>query len=298
MKKVFFTLTGCFLTLLVSAQDQFLIYSVKGNITVIENKVESKAKVGKLMQDNAQVRLAADAKLTLICNESNLITLSRPGLFSMKDLQDQCATSQSNLSANYVRYVWTQLTQKPGTPEKNRKQFMKNVGAVSRSINSIWIDPRLDTLNYASGNFPLTWKSYSEAEDFEFHLFDHANATTPVTTIATRNKHIDVSDIKNHLKPGTTYYWTAAVKGESNNEKKVLNVLDKSAVTKFLNEIQQTDITEGEAEKTFRMAFLLEQAHFLSEAYEHYQKAASLKPGLDLYKTTLESFRKDYGISR
>jgi hypothetical protein len=263
----------------------------------VENKVESKAKVGKLLQESAQVKLGADSKLTLICNESNLITITKQGSFQLQDFKSQCETGQSNLSANYVRYVWTQLTQKPGTPEKNRKSFMKNVGAVSRSINSIWIDPRLDTMNYVSGNFPLSWKSFSEAEEYEFHLYDRNN-TTPLTSITTKNKSINIADLKSHLKTGNSYYWTASVKGESNNEKKVLNVVAKSDYDKFLQELQQTDVTEGEAEKTFRMAFLLEQAHFLQEAYNHYQKAASLKPGLDLYKTTLDAFKKDYALAK
>jgi hypothetical protein len=281
----------------LTAQDQFLIYSVKGNISVIENKVESKAKVGKLLQESTQIKLGPDAKLTLICNESNLITISKQGSFLLQDFKSQCETGQSNLSANYMRYVWTQLTQKPGTPEKNRKAFMKNVGAVSRSINSIWIDPRLDTMNYVKGNFPLSWKSFSEAEEYEFHLYDRNN-TVPLTSITTKNKFINIADLRNHLKTGNSYYWSASVKGETNNEKKVLNIVARSEFDKLLHDMQQIDVTEGEAEKTFRVAFLLEQAHYLEEAYSHYQKAANLKPGLDLYKTTLDAFKKDYALTK
>ena len=298
MKQTIVTLTACLFLYVAQAQNQFLIYSFKGNVTVLENKTETKAKVGKLLEESDQVKLGPEAKLTIICNETNMITLNKAGVFKLEDLKSQCSGGQSSLSANYVKYVWTQLTQKPGSPEKNRKMFMKNVGAVSRSVNSIWIDPRLDTLNYVKGNFPLSWKSYSESEAFEFQLFESNTSTNPITTIATSNKFINLADLKSHFKPGHTYYWTAIVKGENNQERKVLNIKAKSELDKLLQDLQQVDVTEGEAEKMFRLAFLLEQGHYLAEAHEHYTKAANLKPGLELYKTTLDAFKKDYALSR
>ena len=53
---------------------------------------------------------------------------------------------------------------------------------------------------------------------------------------------------------------------------------------------------EGAAEKAFRLAFLLEQAHFLGEAFVQYQKAASLQQENVLFQKTLEAFKKDYGL--
>jgi hypothetical protein len=40
----------------------------------------------------------------------------------------------------------------------------------------------------------------------------------------------------------------------------------------------------------------LEQSHYLADAYSYYKKAAALEPELPVYKSTLESFKKDYAI--
>ena len=58
------------------------------------------------------------------------------------------------------------------------------------------------------------------------------------------------------------------------------------------------DAYEHDAARYFRQAFLLEQAHFLAEAYTYYQKAVSLQPQTELYTATLKSFKKDYNIQQ
>ena len=143
---------------LASAQNSFLIYTVKGNVSVIENNVTTKAKIGRLLPESAQVVVAPGGVISLICNQANLININK-GKVNLSTLGEQCKLTDQSVTSNYLKYVWSQLTAKPGSPEKNRKAFMTNVGAVSRGVNNVWIDPRLDTVKYVSGNFPLSWKS-------------------------------------------------------------------------------------------------------------------------------------------
>ena len=125
----------------VRAQNEFLVYTLKGNVTISENKTTAKAKIGKLLDPSAQITVPADGAVTLICNQASLITL-KAGKHQLADLAGQCKPSDQSVSSNYLKFVWSQLTTKEGIPEKNRKYFMGNVGAVSRgNVNNIWIDP-------------------------------------------------------------------------------------------------------------------------------------------------------------
>src|SRR5687768_3838729 len=189
------------------AQNSFLIYTVKGNVSVIEDNVTTKAKIGRLLPESAQIVVAPGGVVSLICNQANLISLNK-GKVNLSTLGDQCKTTDGSVSSNYLKYVWSQLTTKPGTPEKNRKAFMTNVGAVSRGVNSVWIDPRLDTVKYVSGSFPLSWKSYAEAEEFEFSIYDSPNADKATSTITTKTRTIDAKTIAAKMKPASTVYWT------------------------------------------------------------------------------------------
>ncbi len=99
------------------------------------------------------------------------------------------------------------------------------------------------------------------------------------------------------MKPGKTYYWTAVVKDQENEDRKIINVYKQDEYMKVLESLNKSEAGyENEAEKAFRMAFLLEEAHFLYEAYVYYQKAVKNSPDVSIYKTTLEAFKKDFGF--
>jgi hypothetical protein len=298
MKKLHLLIFISLVTGVLAAQENnFLLYSFKGNVSVIENKVESKAKVGRSLNGTATIKVATGSMVTLICNEAAMFTLSKPGNYSLNMFGDSCKVSSNSVSANYVKYVWAQMTKSSGSPGSNRKAYMNTVGAVSRSINNIWIDPRLDTINYSGGDFPLSWKSYSEAKDFEFLLYNANNISTPFFTTFVSKLKIPISDIASKIKPGTSYYWTAAVKGEENDEIKVFNYVTKETFNTVLDDIKnQGAAFEGPAEQAYRIAFMLEDAHYLSEAYQYYSKAATLDSTNALYRSTLMSFKKDYEI--
>lgn len=290
-----------FLTIVISAgaqENSFMVYSFKGNVSVVENKVDLKAKVGKILNGSAVVKIASGSILTLICNQNAMFTLKKAGSYTLSQFNDSCKVSSSSITSNYARYVWQQMTEHgEGSPGTNRKMFMNTVGAVSRSVNNIWIDPRLDTINYSSGNFPLTWKSYSEANEFQFFLYDNISVTNPVYKTVTKAMQVPITSILKYMKPGNSYYWTSAVNGETNDEIKVINYTSKEEYETVLNKLKASGPAyEGEAEQAFRIAFGLEDARYLSEAYQYYVKAASLNPDIWLYRSTMMSFKKDYDI--
>lgn len=299
MKKSFFLIILVLFVAIANAQDNsFLLYSVKGNVSVVENKTETKAKVGKILSETAQLKIADASLVTLICNEASMFTIKKKGNYSLSQFKDSCELHSSSVSANYVKYVWNQMTSHGnGSPGSNRKMFMTTVGAVSRSVNNIWIDPRLDTVNYVGGDFPLSWKSYADAKDFEFFLYEKPSGGAPLYKTVVGKMKIAIPSFSGRIKPGSTYYWTSAVKGEENDEIKVLNFVDKPTYESLLNKIKtEGPAFETDADQAYRIAFALEDARYLGEAYNYYLKAATLKPDMGLYRSTLMSFKKDYEI--
>lgn len=298
MKKgiLFLLFTG--LSAWLYAQNSFLLYSIKGNVSVVENNVETKAKVGKVLNGNAQLKIANGGTATLICNEAAMFTLGKPGQYSLRSFGDSCKVAANSVSANYVKYVWAQMTKSSGSPGSNRKEYMNTVGAVTRGgINNVWIDPRMDTLNYSSGNFPLSWKSYAAAKEFVFYLYSSDNLSQPIYKNTVNKLKTPIPQFAAKMKPGQTYFWTAAIKGEENDDLKVLNYVSKETFIELENALKaQGAAFETPAQQAYRMGFMLEDARYLSEAHQYYTKAAQLEPANILYRSTLMSFRKDYEI--
>ena len=295
------TKTTFFLLLFISVtafsqENLFVVYSLKGSVSIIDNKVESKAKVGTLVNGNASIKVGSGSFATLICNETKMFSLNKAGNYSAASLKDSCTGKNSSVSANYMKYIWTELTKSKGSPEKNRKYYMSNVGAVSRGgINNVWIDPKLDTVNYVSGTIPLSWKSYTDAEEFEFKLYDENKTVLFSKTV--KKKHIDIADLLKTIQVGKWYLWTANIKGEPDNEdKKVLQYISKETYNSFYSKIKKHEAAESDAEQNFRLGFALEEGHYLAESYIHYLKATQLAPDNTMYRSVFMSFKKDYEI--
>lgn len=179
----------------------------------------------------------------------------------------------------------------------NRKAYMNTVGAVTRNVNNIWIDSKLDTINYVSGDFPLSWKCYSDAKDFEVQLYSKDNIVTPFFSTFVNKLKVNIPDLVSKMKPGSSYFWNAAVKGEQNDDLKVLNYVTKETYDAVLASIaKQKPAGEAPAEEAYRTAFMLEDAHYLADACKYYMKASQLDPNNMLYRSTLMSFKKDYEI--
>ena len=303
MKKLHLLIFFAFVSAVASAQAQFMLYSMKGNVSIIENKVESKAKIGKMMDGNATIKIAAGGSATFVCNEAAMFSLVKAGTYPLSKFNDSCRADHSSVSANYVKYVWAQMTKSSANPGSNRTAYMNTVGAVARGgkngINNVWIDPKLDTVNYsgASSTFPLSWKSYADAEEFEFSLYTSDNIVTPFYSIFLKKLKTPINDFAAKVKPGNMYYWTAAIKGEENDDLKVLNYVSKETYNAVLANIKTIKpAVETPAEEAYRTAFMLEDAHYLAEAFQYYTKASTLDSTNMLYRATLMSFKKDYEI--
>lgn len=297
MKHLFLSLFLSSVIIFTQAQkpNSFLIYSVKGTVTISENNKEVKAQIGKIFSDMAKINVGANSLVSIICNEKSLFSIVKAGNYSMQQFKDSCANNKSSITSSYLKFIWGQLTTAKGSPEKNRKNYMNNVGAVSRSNISIWIDSRLDTINYSSGLFPISWKCYSDVTEFDFHLFDGSKKIFQKTI--SNNTIINIPDFVSTLENNTPYTWTLKAKDEENTEKRVLIKWDKASYKKLLAKfVAVKNGFETAAEENFRLGFLLESARFYSEAYQHYKKALQLNPDLEMYQKTLAAFRNDYGI--
>lgn len=297
MKQLFFIASLFFAAGLNAQNNMFVVYSIKGNVSVVENKVETKAKIGTILDGDETIKVGAGSFATLICNETKAFSLSKAGNYTTASLKDSCKLTSGSVSSNYMKYVWNEMTKPKGSPEKNRKDFMTNVGATSRGgINNVWVDPRLDSVNYVSGTIPLSWKCFVDTEEFEFRLYDESR-TNVIFKKEVKKKHVDISDMLKLLHAGKTYFWNATVKGEPENEARhYLRYVPKEEYQAFFTTIKNTDAAESDAEMNFRLGFVLEENHYIAEAYNHYLKATQLDPTNSLYRFTFMSFKKDFEI--
>ncbi len=299
MKKTQFVILFCLLTALIFAQDPFVVYSTKGKVTILERNKNFTAKPGKAISSNSSIEIYEDAGITFICKEGRLYSLTQPGFHSLNKTKDSCYKTSSSVLTNFFKYLWDQAIKQTSDAGKNRKAYLDNAGVVIRDFADIWVSRAFDTLNYSGvgGAFPIYWKSYIDAKEYAFSIYADGNTEVPFYRTMVKGMKIPVVDLAPQIKPGNTYYWSVSIKGENEDPLYVLNYVTSEAYgTALANINKQKPTVEGQAEEAFRTAFMLENAHYLAEAYQYYVRAAGLYPENVLYRSALISFRKDYEI--
>src|SRR5512145_1400963 len=112
MKHIHLLLLLTILSVAAQAQkaNSFLIYSVKGAVSVVENSKGTKAQIGKLLTDKSTLTVGTNSLISIICNESSLFSITKPGTYTMDQFKDSCLSNKSSITSNYLKFIWNQLT--------------------------------------------------------------------------------------------------------------------------------------------------------------------------------------------
>ncbi len=302
--KLLLTLCCCFFFTVLYAQraNDLLVYAVKGTVTATYNNQESLVKIGKVLRTGTTLHVRQGARMTMVCKEGKPLGVNKEGIFPLTRWKDSCRSGANSMTTNYFKYIWNEMY----TRSPEHAQDEKGVNAVTRSpapdifySNRIKIEfsPGLDTLNYVSGDFPLSWTSYSYDGKYLFRLYDVKTGKLLYKDSLYRS-FISTSKFKELLVPGNRYAWTVSAPRAGIIKKRILNYIPVIAFEKYLSDLQQPmDIPEEEGAQQFRIGFMLEQRHYLAEAYTWYKKAMEADPAMEIYRDKLLRFKSDFWIN-
>lgn len=299
MRKIFFILLIGLHVTGVAAQEFFIVYSVKGNVTVIADKKESKARIGNRIAPDAMIRVPAAAAITLICDGGGTISITEQGDYDLIPY-DHCDKSGDTLFANYTKFFLAQFVKDTTTKwiKQRKEYFPKYAVFIGHMHEPVWTNWLFETVNYSGkGNFPLSWENMADDKKTRFSLYKSDDISRPYYDTVVRQSQISIQSFIRKIKPGSSVYWGLSLPDEESDMLKVFNYVSAKTYDSLLTSIRELKPSfEGPAEEAFRIAFMLESEHYFAEAYTYYKKAVTLAPANKIYGSTLMAFKKDYEI--
>ncbi len=283
--------------------DELLVYSLKGNVTVVENEKESKLKIGKVLKPGSTIKTQKLSKLTMVCKQGKPLTVTKEGSFPVLRWKDSCETNSHNsVTSKYFKYIWEQLYMRSEDFKKN------NAGDIAAVVRNeapvrgeddmeILFNEALDTVYYAAGDFPLSWKTSRDySGKYYFRLYD-TKAGKIVYNDSVAGRTVSIDNLKRYMKLGNNYQWSVATKKTGEYTAGVLKyLLVKTVNQQIINFQKAVDVPEDAAARYFRIAYLLQSGHYLADAFIYYQKAVKAAPAEDFYKEILLEFKKTFQI--
>ncbi len=308
MKKLLTFLILCFFYG-ASAQrgDELLVYSVKGKVTATYKNEETPVKVGKVLNQGMTIKTEKDARLTMVCKQGKPLSVTKEGVYPVSRWKDSCKNINGSITSNYFQYIWSELYHRSDEYkedlEKNNNLAVVRGDAPYRyevypeGMLMVEFSPALDTINYATGSFPLAWICYDYAGKYQFQLYTSKERRLVFKDSIDGNE-ILIDRFRKKLKPGTSYAWTITAKAKTGViRRRILNVVPEAKISDYIVSIKQTvDVHEDSAAQYFRIGYLLEKKHYLADAYLYYQQAAAADPEVSLYRDKLTSFRYEFHL--
>lgn len=275
---------GCCLSLAVAAADPaFVVFYNSGNATKMINGKALALKKGDQLQVNDQVSLPEKTQLVLVCANFSVVQLKTKGNYTVKSLLTKCKAQNTSASSAYFKYVWSQFAHAHQAPAADPRSFMKTYGAASRG-KEVKTNLNTDTIYYYQGKLQIAWQP---ARVLTLQVYA-TNANEKLILTAKQAKKANIDSIAAVLKQPGTYYWDFA--GQESAKFKLLHILTKRQYEQIKNAILANVVTTTPAETAYLTGYMLEENHFLADAFKYYEKAVKLEPQNQNYKNAIARF--------
>jgi hypothetical protein len=284
----------------VTAQtgNELLVYSMKGNVTVIEGNKESKLKIGKVIKPGATIKTQKFARLTMVCKEGRPISIVKEGSFPVGIWKDSCTASHASVSSKYFQYIWDQLYARSDDYRKDHPGGGSSEAPVrGQEEKDIVFNEFLDSIKYAGGVFPLSWITSFEYTGRYHFVLTNTKTKKQVFQDSLAVNTIQLDKLKKYMKPGNSYSWSVAAHETGIYDGGVINYIPLRSVNQHILSVKKTsEVVEEPAAQYFRIAYLLQQDRYIVDAYLYYRKAAEADPSTEFYTEMLKEFKTQFYI--
>lgn len=283
-------LLGIFLltSMIVQAQNtEFVVYFTKGTVTRTGSGNKALRKGDRLGKADV-LQVADKAEVVLICKSYNTVRIKAKGRYAVQSLLSKCSQEQTSFTSSYFHYIWDELTHVHGSPEKEPMKYMRNTGAVSRGCAMVQTRLPVDTVYYGAGQLPIYFKTAYKRPYVS--VYNDVQEGALLVKEKLGNEPIQMEWLMTKLKGEGEYYWQITDADGSSCERNYLRVWNAGEFGAAVAQLLTSVITTAPAETAYMKGYLLEEKHFLAEAFKYYQLAAKLDPNNTIYKKTLSRF--------
>jgi hypothetical protein len=299
--RTFYLLIALYFSASCYGQESLIVYAVKGKATSIINKIESPIKVGNVLPLSSSIKLENETSITFLCKQGIQFVINKAGSFALQRYKDSCKVRSNSVSSNYLSYLWGQMY---ANSSDHKKENHESVLAVSRGEGKegfgkkksnkqlIEFSKGMDTVSLANREFQLCWNYFDFEGFFIFRLYDEKNNT--IWKDSTEESYISTGKLP-ALQTGKIYKWNVFASGAGLTKRRIVKKVDQADIQQVVDRLYAETIPgEDSASLFFRVAYTLEQKHYLGEAFYYYQLAFRADNRNTIIRDRFTRFRNEY----
>jgi hypothetical protein len=293
MRVLFLFLAFTIATVARSQTIAFVVYYTKGSIT--KAGTAGSLKRGDKLYAKDNITLSQNAQIILVCKNSQTVKLVTKGKYAVSSLVKDCDKKTPSFVSSYFSYVWKEFTTPHGDMDEDPTHYMKNTGAASRGCNTVETKLILDTVilplykpGMVARSFPVFFNTIFEKPNLSRFISTDEGDSVWQTSISKNMFRFDILS-KEAGKAGISY-WQITGNVESTCDPNVLIILSEKEYNAAVGKMLTGLPAASAAETAYMKAFILEENHFIGEAFRYYEQAYKLAPTNQKYKLARSRF--------
>jgi len=219
------------ITSYVSAQKNFVVYHVAGNVNIISGNKTAAAKRGDILTKNNSLQIKQGASCMLIEEKGKSLQVNTPGNYTFEALQKMMANAgKEGVTQKFFSYVYENLF------EKHEEKL--SVTPVVFRGDELMKTPGDNTIIIADA-FTFSWKKPAGKIPVRLVVLNK-NDEKVLDTVLKTSGSLQIDITKNNFLPGTVYKWKAEESGTRQPKEKYFSFLiaDKKHRKEILKEIK------------------------------------------------------------
>ena len=230
--KIYLLLFFVLIVTSASAQKNFVVYHITGNVNIVTGNKSAAAKRGDILTKNNSFQLNQGADCMLIEEKGKSLQVSTSGNYTFEALQKMMLnTTNAGVTQKFFSYVYQNMF------SANKEDNLSVTPVVFRG-NELMKSPNENTI-IISDAFTLGWRKPSGKMWVHLVVKDN-NDKMILDTVLKTSTSLEINNIKNNFAAGNFYEWKAEESGRPKPSDKYFNFLiaEKNDRKKILNDLK------------------------------------------------------------
>ena len=201
MRKIYLLLFLFFPYFAWTQCDDFVVFQVKGSVSMNENGGKLQLKKNVVIPSNCKIFISNNSSLVLLCGNDRALSITNPGFYTYENLKSACLKNKSSLSKEYFKYVAQKIIEK-----EEPQTVMVIKGAVYRTKKTYeytsMIQPK-DSAIISSDSLKFVWHKPINEKSIYFLLYE--NGVNKLINVNCKDSSLSLST--SIFKKNTIYFW-------------------------------------------------------------------------------------------
>lgn len=283
----------------ISADYEFKVNTVKGNVQVKQGSDWTACKKGSTLSKTAMIKVGQNGYVGLVHKSGDPVEVNKSGNYSVSKLASKAGKKKGEVTKKFTKFIMDELGESDDLlASDDFNENMATLGAVERAMfYKSDMNVRFPRSSYTIQNIVnFSWYEMENAKEYTFFIKSPDDEVIFEQKVIGTDLNVDLNTA--NIGTGECFYWGVKANGKTSEEYCLyrMNTDEKSDFNSEMQELMN-EIDSQSSIGQLIMASFYSENQMVNEARTCYEKAIEISPEVDNFKALYAKYLIQIGLS-